>query len=348
MDIRFSSAQKLVTAIAFAVEAASFSGYAHAQLADETTRAAARGLANEGEGFFREGNYDQAIDRFSRAFDLVKAPTIAMRHAESLVRLGRLVEARERYLVISRTNLPEDAPDVFKDAVGAAAAQADALQNRIGNLELSIKGEDLEGAQLVIDGKTIPAVLWSVMWPVNPGVHHVVLAKGNRKTEQSITIEEGRALIMSLLLPASVPSGDMKLTPTAINHERPASLQPPPVGAADHANDSQTMRTLGWVGFGVGGAGLLVGGIAGGIALSKHDSLSQACPDAHCPSSYGSEVDRYRTVRTVSTGGFVVGVVGAGAGLTLILTSLARNASQSNARISPWIGVGSAGLVGKF
>jgi len=347
MVIRFSSTLKLATAVAFGVATVSFSGQTHAQLPDETTRAAARGLANEGEAFFKEGNYAEAIDRFSRAFDLFKAPTIAMRHAESLVRLGRLVEARERHLVISRTKLPADAPDVFKDAVTAAARQADALQTRIGKLELSIKGEDLDGAELVIDGRTIPPALWGVKWPMDPGVHHLVLTKGNRRTEQRIKVDEGRALLMSLVLPASSPTSDVTPTPTTINHKQPAPLQPP-VEAADQAGDPQTMRTIGWVGLGVGGAGLLLGGITGAMALSKHGSLTDECPDGRCPSSYGSEVDSYRTTRTVSTVGFVVGIVGAGTGLALILTSPTTNPRQGIARISPWIGVGSAGMAGRF
>ena len=66
-----------------------------------------------------------------------------------------------------------------------------------------------------------------------------------------------------------------------------------------------------------------MGGVAGGLALSKHDSLvdSAACDPDECLPSARSDVSGLDTLRTVSTTGFIVGGVLTATGVALLLTS---------------------------
>jgi hypothetical protein len=50
---------------------------------------------------------------------------------------------------------------------------------------------------------------------------------------------------------------------------------------------------------------------------------------------------------TISTVGFIVGLVGAGAGVVLLVTA-PKAQTTSAASVSPYIGVGSAGVAGRF
>ncbi len=79
------------------------------------------------------------------------------------------------------------------------------------------------------------------------------------------------------------------------------------------------------MGLGLGGAGLAVGAITGGLALSKHSSLVSQCSGGHCydtqKAALSGDVDSYHTLGTVSTAGFIAGGVLAAGGLVLVLTS---------------------------
>jgi hypothetical protein len=68
-------------------------------------------------------------------------------------------------------------------------------------------------------------------------------------------------------------------------------------------------------------------------ASSKHDSLKKHCPDGACPPPYHSELDEFRSLRTVSTIGYVVGAVGLGAGAVLLLT--AKDSDDTALYIAP-------------
>jgi hypothetical protein len=99
---------------------------------------------------------------------------------------------------------------------------------------------------------------------------------------------------------------------------------------------------LGIVSLSIGAAGLITGGVAGILVLQKHSSLSTACYPDGCPVSESGDISSYHTLATLSTVGFIVGGVGAVAGLTLILT--APKASPVTAYVGPL----SAGVAGTF
>jgi hypothetical protein len=99
------------------------------------------------------------------------------------------------------------------------------------------------------------------------------------------------------------------------------------------------------VGIAVGGAGLIVGAITGGIALSKHGALAQTCPNGHCTGQQ-SAIDSYNLMGGLSTGGFVAGGILAATGVVLVI--VAPKDAPKEAWIVPAIGPGYAGLRGTF
>ena len=95
-------------------------------------RATARSLAGEGYQALQTKDYATAVDRFSRADALVHAPTLMIDWARSLVGLGKLVEAQERYEQIIREGVDAKAPKSWQRALSDAAAELAAIKPRLG------------------------------------------------------------------------------------------------------------------------------------------------------------------------------------------------------------------------
>ena len=74
------------------------------------------------------------------------------------------------------------------------------------------------------------------------------------------------------------------------------------------------------IAFGAGGAGLVVGAVAGGIATAQMENVKKTCgPLLDCPESLRGQVEDARTTSRVATVGFVVAGLGAAVGVTLLL-----------------------------
>src|SRR5690348_4545609 len=91
-----------------------------AQPVDDTTKNAARELGSRAAAAYDAGDYATAQDLFHRAYALVPAPSLSLREARALERLGKLVEAVEAYVRTVRTPLAPDAPEAFRESVQQA------------------------------------------------------------------------------------------------------------------------------------------------------------------------------------------------------------------------------------
>lgn len=297
------------------------------QRADDATRAAARRLAEEGLGLFDTGRYAEALDRFERAAAAVKAPTLTLMAARSLVKLGRLVEASERYVATSTMQLDAGASGAFHTAQTDAAKERAALLPRIPTLVIDL-GAGPETATVTLDGKALSAALAGAPIPVDPGEHTVVVRRDGEARTERATLKEGESRRLAFAVAA-----------------------PPPGGSA--------LRTVGWVGVAAGGAGLVAGAIVGGVLLSTKSRLDAAgCKEATCPRSTSADVDAYNGLRPVTTGVLTAGAVLAVAGgLTVLFTpsgspaaSTGQGTSNKGSHVSvrPFIGPASVGLRGVF
>ncbi|MEJ7729381.1 MAG: hypothetical protein WKG00_09200 [Polyangiaceae bacterium] len=285
---------------------------------DESTRNAARALAAEGDALLAGGDFSGAVDRFSRAWRLVPAPTIGVRWARALVAQDQLIAAEERYVATVRTPLGEDAPPPFHTAVQEATAELAALRPRIPRLTI-VRAPGVGAVHL--DGKDVPEPLLGVPRPVDPGAHEITAANAS-----AVRFE--------------LDDGDRKRIELA------------PLVAGIDPDSAGGRRTAAWVAFGVGGAGLGVGLVAGAIALGKKGDLDDACGQDHgCPVANEGDLDGYRSAGVVSTVGFVVGGLGAATGALILLTlpgETGQRAGRARPSIGGWVGAGRAGLTGSF
>ncbi len=115
-------------------------------------------------------------------------------------------------------------------------------------------------------------------------------------------------------------------------------------GGADRTRSP--LRTLGFVSFGVGAAGLALGISTGLVAVGAHRDAERRCPDRLCVrGSAGAEsLERFERYRTISTVGYAIGAAGAVAGTILIL----RSPEDAEPRLAVTASVGRVTLEGAF
>ena len=298
-------------------------------------RATARALAGEGFQALQQKDYAAAADRFSRADALVHAPTLMLDWARSLVGLGQLVEAQERYQQVVREGVDPKAPKSWQRALLDAKSELAALEPRLSWVTISVTGSN--AARVTIDGVTVPPAALGVRRAVNPGARKIeVVAKGYLTKRQTLQLAEGEETSANV---------ELEIDPEQQTHAAPVVVADTPVSAPE----AQHHRAPAYVAFGVAGAGLIVGGVTGILFLDKRSQLAKACPDDHANCPQPDKINSYHTLGYASGAGFAVGVAGLAAGITLWLVDNKTEApAASGLVVRPFVGLGSVGAQGSF
>jgi len=312
-------------------------------------RATARVLGQQGQAAFDAKDYKKSEDAFRRADGLFHAPTLSLGMARAQAAEGKFVEAWENYnrvLLEGVTSSP-----AFAKALGDAKAEIGAIEGRRSRLTIAVTGSELPRVSL--DERSLKSEALGIALFVDPGSHTVLAtADGFNPETRSIVVAEGKSETVSIVLqPAAVAQRAAPASPPAV------ALAPPPgqpaaasTGTGGAETTAAPNRVPSFVAFGVGGAGLITGVIAGIVAVGKHGDLQTACAsNGSCGPTQQSSIDSYHSVALVSTVGFVVAGVGAAAGVVLWLALPKAGAHASNAAwIAPYVTPGSLGAVGQF
>lgn len=322
--------------------------FALAQSAED--KAAARTLGTEGIKLANAGDCAAAIDKLTRAEALYHAPTILGRLGECQVALGMLVEGTENLNRVVREALPANAPPAYKQARDRAQGVLDAALPRIAKLRIVVEPV-VEGLEVLVGDKSVPAALLGAERPTDPGTHQIVArAPGYRPASAEVTLAEGGAESVSLALVADESAAP---PPVETKPEPLPPPAPPPVQPADSGAQSSD-KTLAYVLWGVGGAGLVTGAVTGVMAMGKKGDLDDKCTSNNeCPPSAHGTLDSARTLALVSTIGFGVGIAGAAAGTVLYFMSPESSAALPTLQAygttaRPYVTPTGAGVVGQF
>ncbi len=286
---------------------------------------AARALANSGREFYERGEYAKALQRFESAEQIFHAPPHVLFIARTKRKLGKLLEAREAYQRLIAEKLGDKAPEAFHNAQGTAAEELAELDQHVPKLVFKLKGPT--SATITVDGAKADS---GKPFAVEPGPHDVaVAAEGYKPLSRHETVREGET-------------------------SHAVELAPEPLGDKPREAPKPSTVPIGPIAVLAGGGAVLIGGgIAGGIAMSKMSQLKKNCADlSPCPSENAPLRDQTRTVANVSTALFVIGGVAAAAGATWLALDLAgvtrKTEEKSGVRLVPLIGLGSAGIQGEF
>jgi len=290
---------------------------AHAGEPTHTEKDVARDIARRGAEYFDEGDWERAREHFRRAFEIVRAPTLALMEARALAKMGRLVEAMDAYVRASNGAV-EPTNDAYRKAAAEARDELAALRKKVPTLRIVVPA-DGPPPEVRIDGA--PLFDFSSPVPINPGTHVIeVLRPGAPEAWQSVSVSEGE--------------------------ERTVWIEPPPTlvaGAFEPSDPGSTLRPLMWTAFGVGGAGVVVGLITGAFAAERKQTLDRDCAGAACPPQSESDLLAYDRLRTTSIVGYVAGIAGIASGAVMFATMPKPPADAR--KVSAYVSPSPSGLV---
>lgn len=319
--------------------------------------ASARSLGTEGVRLADSGDCASAVAKLEAAEKLYHAPTTLERLGECEIGLGRLVAGTERLNRVVRETLASNAPAAFVAAQHRAAQLLATAQRRIGKLRIHVEGAPIDSVAVTVDGSSVPAALFDAERATDPGSHEVKgAAAGYRTTTLPVQVPEGGEATVTVRLEpdpnAAAPS--TAESPGGQTNAPPGAGPTTPTPASPDGSNGPN-RTPAFVALGVGGIGIALGSVFGIMALGTKSSLDGACTSKVCPRTSQSDIDSLSTRATISNIGFAVGVVGVTVGTVLFLTAHggeARTAEspppERQARVSPWVGLGAAGIAGSF
>jgi hypothetical protein len=365
MASRFLVAALLTATVAFSTVA-----YADPSPEDKE---AARNLMTEGRADRDKGDLNAALKAFDGADALMHVTTTGLEVARTQVALGLLVEALETATRVSKIGERPGDPAPFKAARDAARALHDELQLRIPSLTITVTNiPDGATAAVTIDNSSLPVEALGQPRRLNPG-HHVVVAKAagaDGKKEVDLAEKDRKQLTIELSAPTGVATATAPVAP--VTGATTGVAAAPGDGASTGETPSEPdapvttgksggSKVLMFGGFGLAGAGVIVGTITGVLSLSKTNSIksSTGCQQhTECgPTEYG-DISSAKSMATVSTVSFIVAGAGAVLGVVGLLTGNSSSSSsaspeksapdETSSRIEPWLGLGAAGLRGSF
>ncbi len=252
---------------------------------------AAKQLGTEALGLFDKGAYADALAKFDQADAHAKIPTLDLFAARCLDKLGRLLQAKERYEAVTHAVLPVGSSPKWREAQEDARKELDSLAGRIPTLTIHPEGVGDRRVTMTLDEQSVLAI--EQPQSVDPGHHEVVLVVGAKRYVKVVELREGEHPVVAIVV-----------------ESEPAALAPK---APTRPEGPKPLLVVGATALAVGGAGVIVWGATGAAALAK--ASSQHCKGGVCEGS----VSRLASLRTTSTVGFYVGVPLAILGTTLLV-----------------------------
>ena len=307
--------------------------------------AAAEALFNRGLADMEAGRYATGCPAIAESQRLDPRPGTLFTLSQCEVRWGRVATAMTRlgdYLQLYERMTP-DQKVRQSERRKVAKEQRDKLALDVPELTLSLPPGAPAGTVVKRDGAVVAEAALGLGLPVDPGEHVVsTQAPGGALWEQQFTIAKGekKPLVLEVKAAPTVEARTALTAPVVV-----ATPEPPKQGALPPATGAGTSgrRVAVYAIGGVGVAGLVLGGVMGGLVLGKKPTIA-----AHCMSPVnGSDqvfcdqigVDAGNSAKTlglVSTIGFAAGLAGVGTAVVLLLDEH-RPAKPTTGVRGPWI-----------
>lgn len=264
--------------------------------------AAAEALFNKGVAEIKAGNYKDACPAIEQSQKLDPRPGTQFTLAECLARWGKSATAHVAFEDFLRTvrALPAAQQGRYADRVKVAENKKAEIAPTIPQLTILLPKDAPSNVQVTRDGTEITGPMLGLALPVDPGEHSIVVEIPGKPAEtQKITLASGETKTIEVVIP-----GTTRETTSDTGDKT-----------------SISGRTIGTIAaFGVGAAGLIMGGVTGGLAISTKKQADTQCPEFQCSPDGLKLVRKGRTMATLSTVGVAVGGAGIAAGVILLLT----------------------------
>ena len=286
-------------------------------------QAAANALFEEGRRFSKAGDWANALPKYLEVSRIENTPGVQLNIADCLEHLGKLASAwgayREAELRARASN------DAEREA--EARRRADALEPRVSKLAIVVPpAARVPGLEVRRDDQPVGEGQWGSAVPADAGQHTVqASAPGYKPWSTTVTIDKdgsAASVEVTALEKLSVMGGS-----------------------------GSPQRAVGIAVGSVGLVGLAVGGVLGGLAMSKYNASKTQCVPSQPNVCTPSGIDQRKTAGTfadASTGLLVAGGVLVAAGVIVFATgpSAASPKTQGVQRLelAPVAGFGTTGF----
>jgi hypothetical protein len=281
--------------------------------AQTSDKAVAEALFREGRKLMDEGKTAEACVRFENSQKLDPSTGTLLNLALCHEALGKTASAWAEL----NEALTQAERDKHDKRIAFAKKRIAALEPRLARLRVKFATPVDESVEVRIDGVVLSAGALSSPVPIDPGSHELeVTAMGKVPWTNAFEIEEGTTV--DLLVPELSPVPAPPPPPPPVLPPPPPPLPKVPAPPPRAAKAEASISPLVWVGFGIVAAGLVVGGVTGGLALSRGGDVLDACDGDVCPAELESDHAEAVTLANVSNVSFAV----SGAGLVLGIVGL--------------------------
>lgn len=280
-------------------------------------RETARTLMDDGDRYVEQQRFEEALKAYQDAHAIMHVPTTGIDVALTLTTLGRMVEAREVALEVTRMPVGPNESRLFSEARRDARELADRLAPKIPTLRLNLPSYvDAETVRASIDGEVLDPKALGVPRRLNPGKHAVrVEAPGRPVFVREIELKEAARSILDVDFRAA-PSGD----------------------ASDAGGKVLGLPVLAFAGLATSAVGLGVGTLTGLASLGKADDARARCgPDTkNCDPAAESDIQASKTLGWISTASFAIALAGgAVATYALVVTKGDQAKASASLSVSP-------------
>ena len=293
-----------------------------------------------GTRLFQAKKYALALEQFKSSYDTVASPNSLLYIARCQAEMGNL---NDSFKTFQRVIVEAEArPEKYGPTRDSAKLELDELANKIAVLTVNVTNAK-DSTRLKVGGAIVAKEDWGKELPRDPGPVDVVLeTDGLPAVNQSLTLTKGERKTLDLAVPEP-------------KKEEPPPPPPPPEDSSGPSGLLIGSLVLG----GIGIAGMVTFGVAGGLSLSTYGEVEDKCsaqPGGKCGSQADLEtIDKGEQQQMIANIGLIVGGVGLAAGATLLIVDLATggesgsaSADVGDASVDLQVGPGYAGVLGRF
>jgi len=300
-------------------------GFSAPALAQQSAEQEAKALFNKGTTLYSGEKFEEAAEAFRKAHELKPSWKLLYNIGQaeaSCRRQGLAIEAFEKYLAEGGDEVPVERRD-------QVYAEIDKLRRIVGSVALVAPA----GLTVWVDGFQVGTTPLSGRLRVSASVEHLIELKDGDVVVDSAKVTVAGQETVDLRLsranadappptaePGSAETTDNPVEPVVTDSDRQEQRR------LKWQRQSRHLWIAGWVVAGVGAAGLIGGGITGGLALKKDKELAEnGCNESgQCPTALEADLNTRNMLADLSSLLFIGGGVAAVAGTVLLLVSVKK------------------------
>jgi hypothetical protein len=303
----------------------------------EPEELSAESLAATAFKLMAQGHYDEGCETYERSERIDPTPQGMLRVAECNERRGRTASAWVAFgQALDMADERED-----EDTARTAHEGVERIEANLGKIEIDVPDEVVRVAGLEVqrDGVSVPAAVFGVPVPVDPGLHVVrATAQGRYPWSVQFGLARGPASItvmIPVLEPTSSsgfidpPNGDLLVDPFALGAaaplptlaELPVASGLPEIEPSRPSSMAAAQRTIGSI---LGGAGLVsvvAGAVFGLQAMATRDEFESTCVARVCAAEAIDAHRRFISQARASTALLGLGMTALAAGVVVYVTA---------------------------